>query len=248
MSASLADYCAVALSDAFVGDGEILASPMGWMPALGARLAASTHAPDLALSDGEALLLDGVPPLGDEAGWPWAAPLPYRSVFHAVWSGRRHVIMGASQIDAFGDQNIARVGPHDRPVRELIGTRGAPGNTINHAVTYWVADHNPRVFVEAVDVVCGVGTARARALGAGGRFHDLRRVVTNLGVLSPDPSGRLVVRSVHPGVDPALIVERTGFSLTLPDAIPWTREPTADELVILRRLDPRGLAARELPR
>ena len=28
---------------------------------------------------------------------------PYRAMFDVVWSGRRHVIMGASQIDAYGN-------------------------------------------------------------------------------------------------------------------------------------------------
>ncbi|MDT4979145.1 MAG: hypothetical protein QOG07_1024, partial [Pseudonocardiales bacterium] len=37
--ATRAEVCAVACADLFAGDGEILASPMGTLPTLGARLA-----------------------------------------------------------------------------------------------------------------------------------------------------------------------------------------------------------------
>ena len=82
------------------------------------------------------------------------------------------------------------------------------------------------MFVEQVDVVSGVGYDRAAALGPAGRFHDIRRVVTNLGVLdfeTPDHTMRL--RSVHPGVTVDEIVAATGFELVVPDDVPETRAP-----------------------
>ena len=128
--------------------------------------------------------------------------MPYRSVFDVVWSGRRHIMMMASQIDRTGNQNISAVGPHDHPKVQLVGVRGAPGNSVNHPTSYWVPDHSPRTFVEHVDVVCGVGYGRAAAAGEGAlRFHDVRRVVSNLGVFdfeTPDRTMRLC--SYHPGV------------------------------------------------
>ena len=48
-----ADVCAVACADLFAGDGEILVSPMGTIPTIGARLARLTSAPDILLSDGD---------------------------------------------------------------------------------------------------------------------------------------------------------------------------------------------------
>ena len=48
----------MACAEAWRGDGAILASPMGLIPTLGARLARLTFAPDLPLTDGEAYLLD----------------------------------------------------------------------------------------------------------------------------------------------------------------------------------------------
>ena len=130
MSATRAEVCAAACADLFAGDGEILASPMGPMPLLGARLARLTSNPELVLSEGEAYLLAETPALGGTApieGW-----LPYRQVFDVVAAGTRHVVMGANQIDRFGNQNISCLGPHDKPTRQMFGARGAPGNSVNH--------------------------------------------------------------------------------------------------------------------
>jgi acyl CoA:acetate/3-ketoacid CoA transferase beta subunit len=231
---SIADVCAVACADLFRDDGEILASPMGLLPSLGARLARASFAPDLLLSDGEATLLDAD---GEPEGW-----LPYRAVFDVVAHGKRHVVMGANQLDRHGNQNISCIGPHGRPKRQLLGFRGAPGNTVNHRTSYWVPRHSPRVFVSEVDVVSGVGYDRP-----GGPFHDVYRVVTNLAVLDfggPLRTMRLV--SVHPGVSVADVVEQTGFPL---DVNSWcvTRTPTDDELRLLDTLDPDGRRAREVP-
>jgi acyl CoA:acetate/3-ketoacid CoA transferase beta subunit len=232
---SRADVCVVACAELFRGAGEILASPMGFVPALGARLARSTFAPDLLLSDGEAYLL-----APDRAVEGW---LPFRQVFDVVASGRRHVVMGANQVDRYGNQNISAIGPHERPKRQLLGVRGAPGNTVNHRTSYWVPRHSPRVFVPAVDVVSGVGYDRAKGMP----FHDVYRVVTNLAVLdfgTPDGSMRLV--SVHPGVTVDEVCERTGFPLVVDDVVP-TREPTGDERRLLAELDPNGLRDKEVP-
>ncbi len=86
-------------------------------------------------------------------------------MFDIVWSGKRHVMMGATQIDRFGNQNIACIGPWAKPKAQLLGVRGAPGNTVNHPTSYWVPQHGPRVFVEQVDCVSGVGYDRAAAAG-----------------------------------------------------------------------------------
>jgi acyl CoA:acetate/3-ketoacid CoA transferase beta subunit len=249
--ATRAEVCAVALAECFRGDGEILASPIGVLPTLGARLAKLTFAPDLLLSDGFHYLLANVPPLGPAHGFEpviegW---MPYRSVFDLLWSGRRHVVMGATQIDRYGNQNIACIGDPKQPRAQLLGMRGAPGNTINHPTSYWVPTHGPKAFVANVDVVSGIGYDRAAALGPkAARFHEIRRVVSNLGVFdfrTPDHAMRLA--SLHPGVSVGEVVEKTGFPLVIEKPVAQTRAPTDAELRILReRLDPTGLAAREL--
>ena len=177
--------------------------------------------------------------------------MPYRKVFDTVWSGRRNLIMMASQIDRTGNQNISAIGrPRGpSPTVQLIGVRGAPGNTVNHSTSYWVPNHSTRSFVEQVDVVCGVGYARAEAAGPSAtRFHEIRRVVSNLGVFDFEtPDHTMRVRSVHPGVTVDEVVAATGFELVVPDDVPETRPPTPEELELLRTvLDPRGLREREV--
>lgn len=240
-----AEVCAVACADLFADDGEILASPMGTMPLIGARLARLTSNPDLLISDGEAHLLAETPPLGGSApleGW-----LPYRKVFDVVAAGTRHVVMGANQVDRFGNQNISCLGDHAQPKRQMFGARGAPGNSVNHRTSYWVARHVPRVFVDAVDFVSGVGYDRA--IGAAARFHDVYRVVTNLAVLDFEtPDHAMRIASVHPGVTVDEVRDETGFPLVVPDDVPTTREPTDEELKVLREvLDPKGIREREVP-
>jgi acyl CoA:acetate/3-ketoacid CoA transferase beta subunit len=222
----------VACAEAWRGDGAILASPMGVIPALGARLARHTFAPDLLLSDGEAFLLDAG---GNVEGW-----LPYAKVFTMVAAGRRHVMMGAAQIDSRGNQNISCIGDWARPKAQLLGVRGAPGNTVNHAVSYWIPRHSRRVFVEHVDMVCGVGYDRGAV--------DLRVVVTNLAVLDfQTPEHAMRLRSVHPGVAVADVLDATGFALVVPDDVAVSRVPSAAELDLIRLLDPDGRREQEVP-
>jgi acyl CoA:acetate/3-ketoacid CoA transferase beta subunit len=244
---SRAEVCVVACAEAWRGEGAILASPMGLIPTLGARLAQLTFAPGLLLTDGEAHLLapDGAGGGRVTEGW-----LPYRSVFTMVAAGRRHVMMGAAQIDRFGNQNISCIGDWSRPKAQLLGVRGAPGNTINHPVSYWVPRHSRRVFVDRVDMVSGVGYDRAAALGPrAARFHELRVVVTSLAVLdfqTADHTMRL--RSVHPGVTAGDVTAATGFPLAIPGDVPVTRLPTGQELALIRgQLDPASLREREIP-
>ncbi|MFE7440991.1 CoA-transferase subunit beta [Streptomyces chartreusis] len=231
-----AEYCVIACAEAWRDAGEVLASPMGLIPSVGARLARLTFSPDLLLTDGEALL---VTPDGTVEGW-----LPYRQHLALVTGGRRHVMMGASQIDRYGNQNISCIGDWERPKRQLLGVRGAPVNTLNNPTSYWIPRHSGRVFVEKVDMVCGVGYDHA----AGARYHRIPRVVSDLGVFdfdTPDRSMRL--SSLHPGVTSEQVREATSFELAVPDDVPRTRPPTAEELRLIREvIDPGNTRAREV--
>ncbi len=238
---SRAEYCVIACAEAWRGNGEVLAGPMGLIPSFGARLARRTFSPDLLLTDGEAMLVGAD---GSVEGW-----LPYRRHLAMVTGGRRHVMMGASQIDRFGNQNISCIGDWERPSRQLLGVRGAPVNTLNNPVSYWVPRHSKRVFVPKVDMVCGVGHDNAAAAGPSAtRFHRIPRVVSDLGVFdfeTPDRSMRLA--SLHPGVTVEEVREATGFAPVIADDVPYTREPGADELRLIREeIDPKGLRNREV--
>jgi acyl CoA:acetate/3-ketoacid CoA transferase beta subunit len=239
-----AEVCVTACADAWRGDGEILASPFGVIPMIGARLARATFSPDLLLSDGEAQLVAGTWAVGDPAPGPVEGWIPFRAVFDLLWSGRRHAMMIPSQIDRFGNMNISAIGPDfARPDRALLGMRGAPGNTVCHPVSYWVPRHVKRTFVPVVDVVCGVGYDR------GIRSVTIPRIVTNLAVLDfGGPSHAMRLVSVHPGVSVDEVLVNTGFGLVIDGEIAQTRMPTADELRLIRDvIDPRSLRYQEVP-
>uniref|UniRef100_UPI002FDB8B6B CoA-transferase subunit beta n=1 Tax=Dietzia sp. TaxID=1871616 RepID=UPI002FDB8B6B len=236
-----ADYCAIACAEIFAGAGEIFASPMTPMATVGARLARLTTEPDLLISDGESRFLGSTPPVGkveDIEGW-----IPFGRVFEVLAGGRRHVVMGANQLDKYGNQNISAFGPLEQPKRQMFGVRGAPGNTINHPTSYWVAKHSARVFGESVDVISGIGYDRYAPGDPAFRFHHLHRVVTNLGSFDFEgEGGAMRARSLHPGVSAEEVRANTGFEIEGLDSAPETRAPSELELQILNELvDPRGL-------
>ncbi|WAP50485.1 CoA-transferase [Arthrobacter sp. ATA002] len=244
-----AEVAVAACSDLFRGQADILASPAGVVPTIGVRLALLTHAPDLMISDGESTILGDVPAV-DEPSTVSAGYLPYRELFELIAAGRRHVVMGGAQIDRFGNQNLSAIGGHARPMRQLLGTRAAATNTVNHMTSYWFPRHSRRTFVDKVDFVTGVGLDRARADGAAAfPFHRLHRVVTNLGVFdfsAPDSGMALV--SLHPGVGLDEVREATGFPLHMRTPARTTRLPDEQELRLIREvLDPRKRREHEVP-
>ncbi|NLT30488.1 MAG: CoA-transferase [Propionibacterium sp.] len=243
-----AEYCVIACAEAFRDNGEILASAFGTIPAIGARLARETFSPDLLLTDGAANTVRGTWPVNKGPQGPVEGWTPFRRIFDLVWNGKRHVVMIPSQIDAAGNMNISVIGDFNKPKAALIGVRGGPGNTISHPTSYWVPKHGTRVFVEKVDMVSGVGYDSAEKAGkAATEFLDLRVVVTNLCVFH-FVDGRMQVKSLHPGVTAEEVVEATGFPIEVPADVPTTREPTEEELRLIREvLDPKSLRDREVP-
>jgi acyl CoA:acetate/3-ketoacid CoA transferase beta subunit len=243
---SRAEVCVMACAELFRDAGEILISPMTTVASIGARLARLTFSPDILLTDGEAQLLAETPALGAAGaieGW-----MPFGRVFETLAWGRRHVVMGANQVDRYGNQNISAFGPLQHPKRQMFGVRGAPGNTINHATSYWVGNHSPRVFCEAVDVVSGIGYDKVDPGNPAFRFVNVYRVVSNLGVFDfggPDRSMRAL--SLHPGVSAGDVRDATSFEVYGLDDAEETRPPADDELRLIRDvLDPKSLRDKEV--
>ncbi|MDT5335565.1 MAG: hypothetical protein QOD90_1070 [Mycobacterium sp.] len=246
ISASRADVCTIACADLFRDAGEIMVSPMTTIVSIGARLARLTFSPDILLTDGEARLIADTPPIGAPAaieGW-----MPFNRVFETLSWGRRHVVMGANQIDRYGNQNLSAFGPIQHPTRQMFGVRGAPGNAINHATSYWVGNHSKRVFCDTVDIVSGVGWDKVDSDNPAYRFLNVYRVVTNLGVFDfggPDHQMRAV--SLHPGVEPAQVAENTSFDVHGLDSATASRLPSGDELKLIQEaIDPKGLRDKEV--
>ena len=243
-----AEYCVVACAEIFAGAGEIFASPMTPMATIGARLARLTTEPDLLITDGEYRFLGQTPPLGKLIDFEGYIPFP--RVFDVLQAGTRHVVMGANQIDKYGNQNLSAFGEDiQKPTRQMFGLRGAPGNSINHATSYWVGKHSTRVFTESVDIVCGIGYDRYTEGDPAFRFHVLPRVVTNLGVFDFSGPGRTMrAVTLHPGVTAEQVAENTGFEVAGLAEAGVTRDPSAEELRLIREvIDPRGVRHREVP-
>ena len=242
---SRAEVCVVACAELFRGAGEIMVSPMTTIASVGARLARLSFAPDILLTDGEAQLLADTPAIGAPGaveGW-----MPFGKVFETLTCGRRHVVMGANQVDRHGNQNLSAFGPLQHPTRQMFGVRGAPGNTVNHATSYWVGNHSKRVFCDTVDVVSGIGWDKVDPRNPAYRFVDIHRVVSNLGVFDfGGPNHTMRAVSVHPGVDPDEVRANTSFQIHGLDEAENTRLATGEELAIIRRIDPKSLRDKEV--
>ncbi|BAX95904.1 putative CoA-transferase beta subunit [Mycobacteroides stephanolepidis] len=244
--ATRAEVCAVACAELFRDAGEIMASAMSTMSTVGARLARLTFSPDLVLSDGEAVLMAETPAIGGTSpieGW-----MPFRKVFDVVASGRRHVVMGANQIDRYGNQNLSAFGPLQHPTRQMFGVRGAPGNTINHATSYWVGNHSARVFGNSVDIVSGVGYDKVDPANPAYKYLNVFRVISNLGVFDFNgPNHEMQALSLHPGVSAEEVASNTSFEVHGLNDAGETRLPTDEELRIIREvIDPKSFRDKEV--
>ncbi|MBL0122934.1 MAG: ketoacid CoA transferase [Betaproteobacteria bacterium] len=239
----------VACAEAWRGNGELLASGITTVPRLGASLAKLTHTPELLMTDSETYLVSEPVPLGPRGDYvpKFEGYMSFDRVFECVWGGKRHAMIGPSQIDRFGQANLSCVGgEYAKPKSMVLGVRGLPGNNINHANSYFVPNHGPRVFVAGeVDMVSGVGYNPARfEPGMKNDFIDLRLIVTDLCVMDfMGPDHAIRVRSLHPGVSFEQVQAATGFPLLKAEDMGETSLPTAEQLAIISRLDPHNLRA-----
>lgn len=246
---SLVDRIICAASDAWINDGEVLATGIGIVPRLAASLSMLTTNPDLMMTDSEAWLVSEPVPIGPRNGYQikregW---MGFTRIFDNVWSGKRHAMVGPTQVDRFGQANISMIGSdYDKPKSMMLGVRGFPGNSISHANSFFVPNHSTKVFVSGeVDMVASVGYNPARlARGWSLDEIDVRLIFTNLAVIDfGGPNHQAQLRSVHPGVTVAQVQEATGFELHIPANVPETAAPTAAQLALLARLDPHNLRA-----
>jgi glutaconate CoA-transferase subunit B len=168
----------------------------------------------------------------------------------AHW-GKRVFFIGGIQVDPHGNTNLIGVGSDPRHLRfRGPGSVGTP-TLSTHVGRYYIVlnAHNARTFVERCDFVStvgwGSGGADARqklGLPGGGP----RYCVTPLCIMDfTEKEKRMRLRSVHPGVSTDTVRANTGFPLVMPERIPTTERPTAEELEILRtRVDRQGILRR----
>lgn len=249
---TLVDRAICAAARAWQDDGEVLATGIGIVPRLAASLCMASLNRDLMMTDSEAWLVREPVPLGPRGDYQvrresW---MGFARIFDNVWGGKRHAMVGPTQIDRFGQANISMVGSDYRqPKVQMLGVRGFPGNSISHANSFFVPAHSPKVFVAGeVDMVASIGYNPARLpRGYGMDEIDIRLVVTNLCVMDfGGPGHALRLRSLHPGISVAQVQEATGFPIAVPADVSQTPAPTPEELALLARLDPHNLRATAL--
>ncbi len=218
------------------------------LPSTAANLARRTHAPNLVLiyesgtigakpsrlplSIGDGVLAEtaetvvGVPEVFNY----WLQPGRIETGF-----------LGAAQIDRFGNINTTVIGPdYQHPKVRLPGAGGAPEIAASCRQVIVIVRQSRRTFVERVDFVTsfgyGSGPGDRERLGLTGRGPVL--VITDLGVLEPDPRTReLTLTSLHPGVTVERAREATGWELAVAAEVATTAPPTALELETLRALE-----------
>jgi glutaconate CoA-transferase subunit B len=216
------------------------------LPSRAANLARATHAPNcvliyesgtigakprhlpLSIGDGE---------LAETADLVVSVP----EIFSYWLQGGRIDVgfLGAAQIDRYANLNSTVIGEYERPKVRLPGGGGAPEIAASCKETLVMLRHSSRAFVERLDfrttVGYGDGPGSRERLGLKGR--GVSAVITDLGVLEPDPAGcELVLQQVHPGVEVADVVAATGWRLQVAERVEVSPAPTEAELAALRAL------------
>jgi glutaconate CoA-transferase subunit B len=219
------------------------------LPSMAANLARRTHAPNLVLiyESGTIGAKPTVLPLsiGDgELAETADTVVSVPEIFN-YWlqPGRIDVgFLSAAQIDRHANINTTIIGgDYDHPRVRLPGAGGAPEIAASCGEVVVIVRQSLRTFVDRVEFVTSVGYgdgpgARER-LGLRGRGPV--KVITDLGVLEPDPgSCELTLTQIHPGVDPDQARAATGWPLRLAADLAVTSPPTVEELRALRRLVP----------
>jgi glutaconate CoA-transferase subunit B len=227
-------------------DGAVCFVGIG-LPSRAANLARATHAPDLVLIY-EAGPIGAKPTslplsIGDGELAATADTVVSTPEIFRYWlqGGRIDVgFLGAAQIDRFANINTTVIGDYRQPKVRLPGAGGAPEIAAQAREVLIILDQSTRSFVDRLDFVTSAGfldggDARARA---GLRGAGPRAVVTDLGVLRPDPvTKELVLVALHPGVTVERAVASTGWPLRVAPDLEVTPPPTDAELTALQCLD-----------
>jgi glutaconate CoA-transferase, subunit B len=226
-------------------DGAVCFVGIG-LPSTAANLARRTHAPNLVLvyesgtlgSKPQRLPLSiGDGELADTADSVITVPEVFN---YWLQPGRIDVgFLSGAQIDRFGNINSTVIGDYETPKVRLPGAGGAPEIAASCREVMVMLRQSPRAFVERVDFVSSMGYGQGpgdrERLGL--RGAGPRTVVTDIGILRPDPrTCELTLVALQPGATAEQAREATGWSLAVADDIEKLEPPTADELSVLRAL------------
>jgi glutaconate CoA-transferase, subunit B len=211
-------------------DGAVCFVGIG-LPSLACNLARATHAPACVLVYESGTI--GAKPehlplsIGDGELAETADSVVSVPEIFSYWlqAGRVDVgFLSAAQIDRFGNLNSTVIGDYDRPKVRLPGGGGAPEIARSCRHVFVMLRQTPRTFVQRLDFRSSIGDRVAV-------------VVTDLGVLEPDPDSReLVLTHVHRGVSADDARAATGWRLRVAPTLRETESPSPRELAALRAL------------
>jgi glutaconate CoA-transferase subunit B len=155
-------------------------------------------------------------------------------------------ILGAAQIDRFGNLNTLVLGDYHNPERRLGGTGGNTEIACMAKQVITMMPQERRRFVERVDFntspgyISGPGARREAGLWRQGP----NRVVSTFGTFGFDTadgesgSCEMVLDGVFPNLDAEVVQAETGWELRVAPEVGQVEPPTVAELSLLRRLDP----------
>jgi glutaconate CoA-transferase subunit B len=158
------------------------------------------------------------------------------------WIGAGRIEMaflGAAQVDRFANLNSTVIGDYVHPRARLPGAGGAPEIAAACGEVIVIVPHARRTMVDRLDfwTTVGHGDGPGSRDGLGFRGSGPSAVITDLGVLEPDPHTKeLTLTAVHPGVTPEDVRAETGWELRVRDDLRQTEPPTDEELTVLREL------------
>jgi glutaconate CoA-transferase subunit B len=227
------------------------------LPSAACNLARLTNAPGIVLvyESGTLGTRPEVLPLsiGDgELADTAACVVPLPEIFsYFLQAGRVDVgFLGAAQVDRHGNLNSTVIGPYDAPTTRLPGAGGATEIAAHARQTFVMLKATPRSLVARLDFRTSAGFldghgARARTTmrGAGPRA-----VITDFGVLTPDPdSEELRLSALFPGATPAEARAAAGWPLSVAAQVEALEPPSRTELDTLRALHARTREAHRRP-
>lgn len=156
-----------------------------------------------------------------------------RELFDLTGQGRIDLFfLGGGQID--GSANLNLVGTGEWPG---MGVRfpGSFGSAFMYFMTprtiLFREEHTPRVFVEKVDNISAPGVSPPGVFRRG----TAQALVTGRCVFRFHPDrARFSLESVHPGETVESVRDATGFAFDVTGDVPYTPDPTSEELALLR--------------
>jgi len=171
------------------------------------------------------------------------------SLMQNPFRGSRIVgILGAAQIDGFGNLNSTCLGDYKNPRKRFPGSGGAGdvGSFVGRVMVF--IKHELRRFVKKLDYLTtpgyfnGPGEREKQGYGPGGPEW----VISDKGVMGFDKiSKKMILRGFYPGTTLQEIQENTGFFIDISTARPID-PPTKDELQVLRqKVDPQRLMLKD---